>query len=711
MARRFMIPWLYDLGVWIFTLCLDIFFREVYSRGAWRIPKRGPVIIVAAPHANQFVDSILLMRILKHYAGRRTSFLIAEKSMREPYIGTMAGCMGALPVVRSMDHVKPAKGEIYLPDPDNDPTSVRGRGTDFTSDQFMVGGAIILPRVGKTSPEQQAIEEILGPEEIRLRKPFKKFEKDHPLYEPLRKGTPFKAAPHIDQSKMFASVYSELVAGGCIGIFPEGGSHDRPSLLPLKAGVAIIALGTLAQDPNCGLSIIPCGMNYFHPNKFRSRAVVEFGNPVQVHPDQIEAFKAGGNSKRNAVGSLLETITEALTAVTQQAPDHETLMVIQATRRLYKPLRMKLPLPVVIELNRRLLKGYTQFKDEPKVLQLKKAISDYNRRLRALGIRDHQVEWGDVTHRPWWLVFGTLLYRVGELLTLAIGTLPSVALFWPVFVTAKVVSVKKQRKALAGSVVKLEGRDVVGTWKILVAMGLAPALYTWYTVIVTIWLHYCRHDGHYASVVPWWLNARTYISDSIPLALFSIFFFGLMISVSFAGLRIGEIGIDVLKSLPPLLRALDPRSANSLAKLRAERQALSARVVDVIDTFAPEIFPDFESEKLIPHEHPEDDTYQSRLKSMPPSEPESRNRSKDRTSRSRSRSAGFHLYDTLLKPLSIKSKDDLGEVNRRIHVSMQERGRQRARNEIDPDEDVVSLDGSVSAQSGDIAVEEVKKTK
>ncbi|PYH97503.1 glycerol-3-phosphate acyltransferase Sct1 [Aspergillus ellipticus CBS 707.79] len=711
MAQRYMIPWLYDLGVWIFTLCLDIFFREVYSRGAWRIPKRGPVIIVAAPHANQFVDSILLMRILKHHADRRTSFLIAEKSMREPYIGTMAGCMGALPVVRSMDHVKPAKGEIYLPDPENDPTLVRGRGTDFTTDQYMVGGSIILPRVGKTSPEQQAIEEILGPDALRLRKPFKKFEKDHPLYQALRKGTPFKIAPHINQSKMFAAVYGELIAGGCIGIFPEGGSHDRPSLLPLKAGVAIIALGTLAQDPNCGLSIIPCGMNYFHPNKFRSRAVVEFGNPVQVHPDQIEAFKAGGNSKRNAVGSLLETIQEALTAVTQQAPDHETLMVIQATRRLYKPLRMKLPLPVVIELNRRLLKGYTQFKDEPKVLQLKKAISDYNRRLRALGVRDHQVEWGDVKHRPWWLVLGTLLYRVGELLTLAVGTLPSVALFWPVFVTAKVVSVKKQRKALAGSVVKLEGRDVVGTWKILVAMGLAPALYTWYTVLVTIWLHYCRHDGYYASVVPWWMNAQTYISDSIPLTLFSIFFFGLMISVSFAGLRIGEIGIDVLKSLPPLLVALDPRSSNSFAKLRAERQALSAKVVDVIDAFAPEIFPDFESEKLISHDHPQDDTYQSRLKSMPPSEPESRNRSTERSSRSRSLSAGFRLYDTLLKPLSIKSKDDLGEVNRRIRDSMQERGRQRVRNEMDPEEDVVSLDGSASVGSGEGPSEEQKKTK
>lgn len=41
---------------------------------------------------------------------------------------------------------------------------------------------------------------------------------------------------------MYRHVYQRLKEGGIIGIFPEGGSHDRPDLLPLKAGVSIIAL-------------------------------------------------------------------------------------------------------------------------------------------------------------------------------------------------------------------------------------------------------------------------------------------------------------------------------------------------------------------------------------------------------------------------------------------------------------------------------------
>ncbi|KKZ62835.1 hypothetical protein EMCG_02830 [[Emmonsia] crescens] len=696
MTQSYMIPWLYDFGIWIFALCLDIFFREICSRGAWRIPKSGPVIVVAAPHANQFVDSAVLMRNLRRYAGRRTSFLTADKTMREPYVGTMTRLMGAVSVVRAMDLVKPAEGTICLPDPENDPTLVRGQGTNFTNGQFMEGGLIVLPKVGRRNVEQQAIAEILGPEELRLRRPFKDFDNDHPLYDAMRIGTAFKVAPFVDQSRMFDSVYRELCDGGCVGIFPEGGSHDRPNLLPLKAGVAIIALGTLARQPNCGLSIIPCGMNYFHPNKFRSRAVIEFGNPVQVHPDQIEAFKAGGHLKRNAVGSLLETINDALAAVTQQAPDHETLMVIQATRRLYKPLRMKLPLPVVIELNRNLLKGYTRFKDEPKVLQLKKAISEYNNRLKALGILDHQVEWGDVEQRPWWLVFGTLLQRIGEFFALAVGTLPSIALFWPVFVITKIVSVRKQSEALAASVVKLEGRDVVGSWKIIVAMGLAPALYTLYTAIATVWLRYCRHDGYYCSAVSWWINPRNYIPDIIPLWFFSILFFWLMILVSLAGLRIGEIGADVLKSLPPLLVALNPRSVNSLAQLRAERQALAAQVVEVIDTFGPEILPDFESEKLV-HENPNDDSYLSRLKSMPPSRAGSRSRSESRGSGRRSSSFGSFLHDTLIKPLSTISDDNLGEVNRRIRDSGQEKRGPRSRKVADSDDDDIAMVDSPSA--------------
>jgi len=48
-----LISWLYDLVLWTFSVLIDLFFREVHPRGSWKIPRRGPMIIVAAPHANQ----------------------------------------------------------------------------------------------------------------------------------------------------------------------------------------------------------------------------------------------------------------------------------------------------------------------------------------------------------------------------------------------------------------------------------------------------------------------------------------------------------------------------------------------------------------------------------------------------------------------------------------------------------------------------------
>ena len=43
----------YDLALLLFRLIINIFFREVRPRGAFNIPRNGPVIFVGAPHSNQ----------------------------------------------------------------------------------------------------------------------------------------------------------------------------------------------------------------------------------------------------------------------------------------------------------------------------------------------------------------------------------------------------------------------------------------------------------------------------------------------------------------------------------------------------------------------------------------------------------------------------------------------------------------------------------
>lgn len=96
-----------------------------------------------------------------------------------------------------------------------------------------------------------------------------------------------------------------------------------------------MALGAVAQDPNCHLKIVPCGMNYFHAHKFRSRAVIEFGTPIEVPPELVDAYKNG--SRRDAIGKMLAIIYDSLVAVTVTSPDYDTLMVIIPFRTLPGP--------------------------------------------------------------------------------------------------------------------------------------------------------------------------------------------------------------------------------------------------------------------------------------------------------------------------------------------------------------------------------------
>jgi 1-acyl-sn-glycerol-3-phosphate acyltransferase len=67
MARRKdlepMVNWVYDLVLWMFTIVVDLFFREVHPRGSWKVPRRGPVIFVAAPHANQVSRTVFLYEL------------------------------------------------------------------------------------------------------------------------------------------------------------------------------------------------------------------------------------------------------------------------------------------------------------------------------------------------------------------------------------------------------------------------------------------------------------------------------------------------------------------------------------------------------------------------------------------------------------------------------------------------------------------------
>ncbi|OZJ03873.1 hypothetical protein BZG36_03684 [Bifiguratus adelaidae] len=554
---------LYELVKYFFNMILDIFFREIRPRGAHKIPLEGPVIFVAAPHANQFIDPLIVLRECK----RQVSFLIAEKSMHQRGVGQFARALHAIPVIRPQDLAKPGAGRIHLLNVKTDPLTIHGKNTKFTQ-QLRPRDTISLPK-GVGYAEVVA---ILSDTELRIKKEFKDLKALELLTSP--DGSAYKCQPHVEQESVYREVHKQLAIGGAIAIFPEGGSHDRQEMLPLKAGVTIMALGTMAAFPNTDVKIVPCGLNYFHPHKFRSRAVIEFGNPISIPKQLVDDFVAGGTLKRDACAKLLDQIYNALKSVTVNATSYETLMVIQAARRLYKPAHRSLPISTVVDLNRRFVLGYETFKHEPRVIELQRKVMAYNQLLKYHGLKDHQV---NTTKLGGARAMGLFWYRVMWLLLWGLLAFPGGILNLPAVIVARLVSHKKQKEALAGSTVKIAGRDVIATWKVLIAMGLVPLQYGVYSIIVfALTIHYQLRLTYV-----FWLPLLTW--NMLPF-------------ISYASMRFAENGLDVYRSLRPLfLSLMDPTSVENL---RNVRNRLSDNLTDLINEYGPKIFPDFDPSRL-----------------------------------------------------------------------------------------------------------------
>ncbi|KAG6890723.1 hypothetical protein C0995_005096 [Termitomyces sp. Mi166 len=580
----------YDAAMLFWRMVTQIFFREIRPRGAFNIPRDGPVIFVGAPHNNQFLDPLLLALEVYKETRRHVQFLTAAKSMERKAVGFFARLMDSIPVARAADYVSPATGRIYL-SPD-DPCLILGDGTRFTS-ELKPRMQIMLSKAMNSLIAE--VSEVISDTELRIKREFggesgkgtsKIREKMLELRREGVQGLDFKKMPYVDQQDMYRHVYECLTQGGSIGIFPEdvkhdkstqGGSHDRTDLLPLKAGVSIMALGAMANDRNVRVKIVPVGLSYFHAHRFRSRAVVEFGSALDVPPEYVEMFKQGGTQKREAVARTLNLIYDALKTVTVRAPDYDTLMLIQAVRRLYKTPGQHLTLSQVVELNRRLLEGYTHFKDEPRVQKLRKGVLKYNRLVRDLGLRDHQVP---RAQKAGWKTLGLLTYRVGLLMVWTILALPGTILNGPMFILASLISRKKAKEALAASVVKIAGRDVLATWKVLICLGLAPLLYTFYAFLATL-------IAFRAKVPLRWRIATPFLV------------FVALPCMNYAALKFGEAGMDVLKSLRPLVVALVPGQQRDLDKLKRIREELSNEVADLINDFGPKLYGDFNEWRIL----------------------------------------------------------------------------------------------------------------
>lgn len=108
----------------------------------------------------------------------------------------------------------------------------------------------------------------------------------------------------------FARVMEVLASNGVVLIFPEGKSHNEPTIAPLRSGLARIALGARDAQRIDRINILPLGLKFQAKGEPNSVVIAEFGDPIAM--DAIGAL---------TVEQLTSIVEARLRAVADPRPD------------------------------------------------------------------------------------------------------------------------------------------------------------------------------------------------------------------------------------------------------------------------------------------------------------------------------------------------------------------------------------------------------
>lgn len=247
-------------------------------------------------------------------------------------------------------------------------------------------------------------------------------------------------------AETFARAREILQRNGGIAIFPEGTTHSDPRLRELKTGAARIALGANLE----AMTVVPAGIYYTAKHRFRSDALVVFGEPIQVTSTGAE------EPPFDVVEELTARIDEGLDAVTLQADSHAALEMIGTAEDIFTAAEDQ-PLGQEFDLRRRFIEGfhYLSRHDPARLAKLQSDITRFEAELRRLGVEVHEL-------RP--RFSAAMLFRMIVLLPIAaIGAVVN-------YPTYRLVGALARRFSKGES-------EMMATMKILAALACYPLTY------------------------------------------------------------------------------------------------------------------------------------------------------------------------------------------------------------------------------------------
>ncbi len=260
-----------------------------------------------------------------------------------------------------------------------------------------------------------------------------------------------------------------LKSGGAIALFPEGVSHNSPTLLPLKTGAARIALGAVSSGTNpeaLKLDIVPVGLYYTGKTTFRSEALLHFGAPFRVERVELDE---NGRPPRDAVRELNASIENALREVTLNAETDARLEVARIAEGVFT-----VTTPHRENLAERLdfLQRFVAETRSESDAKLERRLEEYNRTLDELGIGSEFLDLAGYSRR---FVIKQALFRSWYLFPLAPLVIFGTILHFVPYQLGRLLSATQTKKG---------DHDMTSTVKLLTAMVFIPLTWIVFAVLV-----------------------------------------------------------------------------------------------------------------------------------------------------------------------------------------------------------------------------------
>lgn len=358
---------------------IGICFKEVTIIGEENIPEDGPLII-SGTHNSQYMDAAMLVLSVR----REVNFVIAAKSARLKTLGFFLQFMNIIPTERPID--KKIKGIGLITAITGD--IVEGKGTKF-DEQIKPGDCFKVLSNGK----ELVISEVLSANKVKLRKSPGDLSNVEESFDIL---------PKLNQDVVFKNVYSSLNNGKCIGIFPEGGSHDQTQLLPLKAGACVFTWGCY-QMYKKKVQMVEVGINYFKAHGFRSKVVINIGKPRTYNFDDSQLSDSG--YKRQCIGNMLKELKVHMETVKITAPSYNELVNLNCAKEVYIPEDVKLESDTDFKLLQKFANAYSKLKDFPEVKKLMTDIEEFRQDLKKYGLKVSEVKNLKIVFGPYTLIY------------------------------------------------------------------------------------------------------------------------------------------------------------------------------------------------------------------------------------------------------------------------------------------------------------------